>query len=461
MLPMSSHIVTNPSFSGLIGVSQTDITPPVGIYAKNWGAATHEMAEGIHKSLFLTCNTFRSSEYDSPLVLIGADLGWWKSAADEQFLRMGILSEIGLPLENLMFCLSHTHAAVSLFREDSAKPGGHLIEPYLIEIRDKAVAAIQQALDVETSATLTWNYGKCALAVNRDLPEVGKDRILVAMNPDEKADNTVLVGRITNSNNQIIGTIVNYACHPTTLAWDNKLISPDYVGAMREMVEKNTAAPCLFLQGASGELSPKEQYVGDTRLADRYGRQLGHAVLSVLEDMLPAGKALVFNGVVESGAPLGIWSETEKPSSGSLACALTNVIFDLKKMPSLTEIEAEWEACTDNVIKERLWRKRGIRKTVGDGDTSNMPLWVWRLGDSFLIGQPNEAYSLFQQELRNSFGSYAVAAINIVNGYAGYLPPANLYAYDTYAVWQTPFEAGSLELLIEKTIETVQRLLSE
>mgnify|MGYP006172841585 CR=1 FL=1 len=34
-----------------------------------------------------------------------------------------------------------------------------------------------------------------------------------------------------------LGTIVNYACHPTTLAWENRDISPDYIGAMREVID--------------------------------------------------------------------------------------------------------------------------------------------------------------------------------------------------------------------------------
>jgi hypothetical protein len=230
---------------------------------------------------------------------------------------------------------------------------------------------------------------------------------------------------------------------------------------MREMVETATGAPTLFLQGASGELSPKDQYVGDAAVADRYGRQLGHAVLSTLEDMLPAATGLSFQGAVESGAPLGIWAQSPVSPSGTVAYALTDIPFTLKEMPSLAEIEAEWAACTDAVTRERLWRKRGIRKTVGEGSTSHMPLWAWRLGDSLLVGQPNEAYSAFQQRLRSELDGKAVAVINIVNGYAGYLPPESLYAEDTYAVWQTPFEAASLELLIEKTIDIAQRILRE
>ena len=31
------------------GIAVGDITPPVGIYHRMWGAATHERAEGIHR----------------------------------------------------------------------------------------------------------------------------------------------------------------------------------------------------------------------------------------------------------------------------------------------------------------------------------------------------------------------------------------------------------------------------
>lgn len=459
MDPKTYPALKNPSFSGLIGVSQEDITPPVGIYARNWGAAKHEVAEGIHRPLMLTCNTFQSSKNEQPLVLIGADLGWWKNAEDERFLRHSILKTLSLEPSNLMFCLSHTHAGPSLFMEDAEKPGGNLIRPYLEQVIERAITAIKNALSTAVPATLAWHYGKCDLATNRDLPELASERLLVALNPDKVADDTLLVGRITDLKNQIIGTIINYACHPTTLAWDNRLISPDYIGAMREVVESKTDAPCLFLQGASGELAPKEQYVGDLKLADTYGRQLGFAALSVLEGMLPANSQLHFSGAVESGAPLGIWKQIPFEPSKKLSICMMEVEFLLKPLPSLAEIEKEWEASEDNVQKERLWRKRGIRKTVGNGETSKMPLWIWQLGDSFLIGQPNEAYAEFQQKLRAQLAPNAVAAINIVNGYAGYLPPKDLYTKDMYAVWQTPFASGSLELLIDTAHEAAQQMI--
>ncbi|WP_119079121.1 hypothetical protein [Chitinophaga alhagiae] len=447
----------SPSFSGLAGIARKDITPPVGIFARNWGAATHETAEGVHLPLTLTCITFQTDAAAAPLVLISADLGWWKSAEDERQLRQGILQATGLDAARLMCCLTHTHAGPSTFSEDAHKPGGHLIQPYLRQVRESAIAAVREALAGAAPATLTWQYGQCDLAVNRDLPH--EDRYVVAFNPNTPADQTLLVGRITGRYG-ILGTIVNYACHPTTLAWNNKLLSPDYVGAMREVVEAATSAPCLFLQGASGDLSPREQYSGDTALADAHGRQLAFSVLSVLEGMLPAGQELAFTGIVASGAPLGIWEKKPFAAATTLQAEMALVSLPLKDLPPLEEIERAWAACEDHVLKERLWRQRGIRKTVGDGAEAAMPLWVWRLGNSLLLGQPNETYSIFQQTLRESCAPFAVAVMNIVNGYAGYLPPAESYNHHSYAVWQTPFKQGALEILTGTAQAISQRLMT-
>jgi hypothetical protein len=449
----------NSGFKGIIGVSRRDITPPVGIYSRNWGAAKTDVAEGVHRPLTLTSLSFQSDKEEKPLVIIAADLGWWKSKEDEWFLRGPILDALSLHPARLMFCLSHTHAGPSLFREDICKPGGQFIEPYLKFVQEAAIQAAQDALSNATLATLTWGCGKCDLATNRDLPEPNSDRFICGFNPLEKADDTLLVGRVTTDQGNILATVVNYACHPTTLAWDNQLLSPDYVGAMREVIEKQSQAPCLFLQGASGDLAPAEQYVGDISVAESHGRKLGHAVLSTLEGMLPAQMALAFKGVVESSTALALWQRSPVAPSSVLVAEMIEVGLPLKPLATLAEIEQEWRDCADPVLKERLWRKRAVRKAVGDGAISKAPVWVWRLGDSILIGQPNEVYSEFQEILRGELAHNAVAVMNVVNGHVGYLPPKRWFGKNVYAVTQTPFASGALELLTKVTAEAALGLM--
>ncbi|EEI93047.1 hypothetical protein HMPREF0765_1345 [Sphingobacterium spiritivorum ATCC 33300] len=109
-------------------------------------------------------------------------------------------------------------------------------------------------------------------------------------------------------------------------------------------------------------------------------------------------------------------------------------------------------------MKDRLWRKLNTRKSIGDQKQAVIRLWVWQLGNSVIVGQANEAYSIIQEQIRAAFPDKSVAFINIANGYVGYLPPAELYGLDIYAVWQTPYAKGSLEILINKTIQAIQEL---
>src|SRR4029453_15449132 len=123
------------------------------------------------------------------------------------------------------------------------------------------------------------------------------------------ADDTLLVARVSAAaDGATLATVVNYACHPTTLAWENTPVSPHYVGAMQELVEQATRAPCLFLQGASGDLGPRDGFVGDTAVADRNGRQLAYAALSALTAMGPPRTDFQYQGAVVSGATLGAWA---------------------------------------------------------------------------------------------------------------------------------------------------------
>jgi hypothetical protein len=261
----------------------------------------------------------------------------------------------------------------------------------------------------------------------------------------------LLVGRVCDSAGKVLLTIANYACHPTSLAWQNHLISPDWVGAFYQTVESVTGGLAMFLQGASGELQPARTYTDDLEIIRAQGRQLGYATLSVLEGMLPSGQQLEYDGVIESGAPLACWKTVSVPSNKKLYTRKVEIDLPLKEdLPTLENLEQQIADCKGRVLAERLTRKMHIRRKVGNGSTTKSPLWIWEVGDCIIFAAPNESYSLLQTSLRAHFANRAVAVINLANGSAsGYLPPADLYEKDIYQVWQTPFAKGGLEKLIE------------
>ena len=267
---------TFPTTQCTFGVSRRDVTPPIGIYARSWGAATHEVAEGVHRPLTATAALFAPRDGDGPeLALVALDIGWLQYAPDELGLRASIKERTGLAEEQLLIAMSHTHAGANANSQLRDRPGVELIQPYLDGLAEHIADAILEARATQSEALVTYGYGRCSLATNRDFWDEAAGRFACGYNPDAAVDDTLLVARVTGDDGAILATFFNYACHPTTLAWDNRLLSPDYIGAAREVLERAFGAPALFFHGASGELGPRDDYVGDPTVADRNGRQLG------------------------------------------------------------------------------------------------------------------------------------------------------------------------------------------
>ncbi|MBN8596504.1 MAG: hypothetical protein J0L78_02395 [Planctomycetes bacterium] len=453
---MSGRTLTwsEPVFGGLFGVARRDITPPIEIYARNWGAAEHDLAVGVHRPLLCTVLTIRGRQDETRQVLAAIDATWFRGPEGATLIRERVCAALGLKPESLMVALSHTHAGPSISPAECHKPGGSHIMPYVERVAEAIVDAAREAVAGETLCELRFAAGRCRLAVDRDLPDPMKDRLVCGFNPAGEPDDACMVGRVSRASDGVaIATIVNYACHPTTLGASNKLISPDFVGAMRETVEAATdGAPCLFLQGASGELAPRIQYSGDTTVADAHGRELGHAAVSALEGMLEHGTSLVMEGVVESGAPLAMWRvrEGECPAGAVRAIELP---VELPLKPSVrdeTQILREMHATDDRAAKERLHRELLVARTVGAGGaTSKRTVWIWKLGEVIFVGQSDEAYSHLQRNLREAFPHRCMVVMNVVNGWGGYICPANRYEQRVYQAQQSPYASGCLEMMID------------
>jgi hypothetical protein len=96
---------------------------------------------------------------------------------------------------------------------------------------------------------------------------------------DKPTDPELLVLRVENLKGQPIAHAVNFAAHPTMHPADLMKFSADFPGAMANFVEAKTGVPCLFLQGAAGDLSvnPPEGIKGP----EAFGTHLGQVVLKL------------------------------------------------------------------------------------------------------------------------------------------------------------------------------------
>lgn len=355
---------------------------------------------------------------------------------------------------NLLINLSHSHAAANTNSLLSEKPGGDVVPRYLARLAADIGDAVAEAQRSLAPAWITHGAGRCSLAANRDYWDAASGHFACGYNPGFPADDTLMVGRVTGEAGTVRAILFNYACHPTTLGWDNRLLSPDFVGAARAVLEEAYSAPALFLQGASGDLGPREGFVGESEVADRNGRQLGYAAASAVEELPPPATTFVYRGAVRSGTAIGTWAyqaaaEESRREAEVLRSVMLGVEMEPKLLASRQELEAALDRCDDFVEEERLRRKLMIRRQLGNGARHTMPLWVWRLGDAALVALPEEPYSILQQSLRQSFAGTPVWVLGVTNGGLGYLPPRETYGTGRYQEVQSPFRPGCLEDTID------------
>jgi hypothetical protein len=391
-------------------------------------------------------------------------------------IQAEVSQAISLRPQQIHVACSHTHASGWMSRSRAAYPGGELIEPYLRRLGHVCADLARAVHDAVRPATLMFDTARCSLAGHRDYFDAMRKQFVCGFNPAGLADDTVVVAKVTADDGTVLGTLVNYACHPTTLAWENTLLSPDFVGAMREVVEQHTGAPCLFLQGASGDLGPRDGFTGDAVVADRNGRQLGFAALSGLEALPPSGTSFRYAGPVVSGATLGTWRH--EPVEAQTAWQWRTVTVDLayrEYLPTIQETSAaleKWEsverfARTANDIErarearahaERMTRQLARLRALPAGRAYPYSVTVGRTGTALWVLAPGELYQVFQTTLRARFPDAAVIVATLVDDWQpGYLPTAESYGRGIYQETIAVVGPGSLERLIE----AVSRQLGE
>jgi hypothetical protein len=238
---------------------------------------------------------------------------------------------------------------------------------------------------------------------------------------------------------------------------------------MREVVEKHTGAPCLFLQGSSGDLGPRNGYVGDPAVADRNGRQLGFAALAGLEALPSPGTHFEYAGPVISGAILGTWKHvpTDSDSGTWRSRDLTvNLPYRLE-LPTEGETRSElalWESeeakarLANDVARvaecraraEQLTRQLARLAALPPGRVYPLRVSIARMGGAVWLFAAGELYQYFQRTVRERFPDYSIVIGTLTNDWQpGYLPSAASYGYGIYQESIAAVAPGSLEALTE------------
>ncbi len=478
---MKKTIQQTPTSLLRFGHAAVDITPPVGIYHRMWGAASHDRATGVHRPLLGDVMVFEAGDGSARLVRVQLDMVMLL-AADHRALQTAVAECAGAAVEEVEITYSHTHSGGVFLPDRHELPGGDLIPGHLDGVAVKLAAATVEAVAAVQSSTISYATARCTMGANRDCWDAGRGMQVNGFNPDDDSPLEVTVGRVADSTGRPTHTFVFYGCHPITLAWDNTLISPDYVGATRETVTQVTATPTIFLLGPCGDIGPRHGHVGDTEIADRNGRQLAYAALGALESLGPPQQDFNYLGPVISGATLGAWGykpmdDDHSRRAGRFAVVRDSVDLENKIPPDAADIQAElddWDRkaaaakAADRKQELRDCRARAERcrrwlARIADAPPDTHDRWhytVFLCGDAIWVTVPGEPYTLIQTSLQSQFPGHVVLVSPLCLGaLAAYVLPRDKYGLGLYPEEATVLAPGALEDLIDAVAATVRKTI--
>lgn len=241
------------------GAARVDITPPIG--HAMWGyAARHDApSEGIldrlqARALVLTLGKDR-------IALVSLDLGRCPTRQSMANVRTRVRVDGGI--EHLFVVASHTHHGPVLELDNWPT------------LKDSYVRALEKKIgDVIVEAAGKVKPARFGIASK----EVTLNRNRHSRREDKPVDRELLVLRVEDTDGKVIAHAVNFAAHPTMRDAKLRKFSADYPGAMAALVEKETGVPCLFLQGAAGDLSANPMPEAGP---EKFGQALGREILGL------------------------------------------------------------------------------------------------------------------------------------------------------------------------------------
>ena len=257
----------------LAGAATVDITPAGSVFLFGYPHARRH-STGVHDPLQCTALCLRRP--DAGALLLALDVIFF-SAAFVHEIRRRIRAACGVPEEAIMISATHTHSGPVVADQlsnaaDSAVPRAdpHYLEWLAGRMVEAATTAWRRAEPAEIGLTVARATG---VGTNRHDPAGLTD-----------ADVFVLVARAVATGRPIAAVLV-YGMHPTILHEDSTLISADFPHFAREWIRAHAlpSCPVLYLQGASGNQSPRHTVRANTFAeAQRLGELLGRTVVAAI-----------------------------------------------------------------------------------------------------------------------------------------------------------------------------------
>jgi neutral ceramidase len=423
------------------GVGKVNITPPLGgLLIGSKGYVSDDVLDELYaKALVL-------NDGNNTVALVACDLLYTPLEEITIPVRRIVKEKTGIPEQNVLVCATHTHSGPEVYTRSKFAP-------------EKIVKV--SAVDRSYLATLVGKIASAVLLAHKDMQDVkigaakgsapkvvynrrprdanGLVQMFYTLPPEVRATRKVVVDadghtrvtftfpegqtqrrfgpvdpavrvlRIEDANGVMVGSLINFGCHPVSIyPYLSTSISADYPAYATGVVEQAEGGLCLFTLGLAGNTVPYDRGVVPRM-------QIGRAV---------GGEALK----------------------------------ELQFLPTRDDVKLD-------AIKKELVLPTKKASPSEESESSDQPepitteLQVLRLGDIYILGLPGEILVEVGLEIQKRAKLENLIIVTICNDAIGYVPHSAAYDEGGYEPGSaTKLAKGAAEIMIEQALELIDQI---
>jgi neutral ceramidase len=401
------------------GFAEIDITPPVGTHKIGW--IIDLVIEEIADPLFARVAVIESGGSAVGFIQLDTLCIRWTQTDD---IRRRIEAAYGLPGANIMVAATHNHAGPAVAHCGDVRRDDRYIEAVVAKIVDcfgRALEGLGEA-EIGFGSVAEWGLSHNRRVVMRDgtASTHGPFRCPEALYVEGPIDPEVAVVAARGRDGELLGAIVNFACHPTDHGGDT-IASGGFPAALAREMKGRGCPVTLFLNGAAGNISEGDPYRGidpydeDHPFMETAGRKLA-------ADVERAVGLMSFSDQVSLGArsrtiQLPYRKATEEEIAGAVRGAQRFVdpaAYD-RGMPALL-------------------------KRIEERKTQPAEVQALALGQHCFAGIPAEYFVQLGLRIKEEAHPVHALVVSCANGMVGYVPHREAFLRGGY---ETTFTQGA------------------
>ena len=434
-----------------VGYAKTDITPADSVPLAGYGNSAQRMSTGVLDYLYATCIYVADAQGNAVLIM-AMDLPNMYDPLPSY--REKVAKKVGLPLENVMFCCSHTHSAPDIKLGEISSQSKYNSE-LLNKLEKTAQAAIDDATAVTgmfTTSIETESLNFIRRYVMLDGSFAGDnygDHSIGYAGHESDPDTELQLLKFTRESGKDV-ILTNFQTHPH-LTGGAKLydISSDTVGVYRAEIESRLNCNALYFSGSSGNVNP------DSRIKEE----------NVYKDHRSHGKKMA-DYAVEAAASfteleLGDVRVTATVYTGTVNHSQDDLVtyaqeIETRKDQGMTNSEAmdgyKQYGITSVYHASSIISKSGLPQTL------DVELFGLSIGDFGMVFAPFELYSELGEMIKDGSEFGATFVCCYANDLYSYMPTQLGFDNGGYGPGQCKFVPGTGEELVDEYLQILNTL---